>query len=87
MKKTCQLIFPLLALGDSAARAQNKPNAFPEVFGGVASPSGNFAKSDSPNLMLGFAKSGSPLGIQGTVFFGDNMGRALRCRRVQQNRQ
>lgn len=65
-------IFLLTAL--NTAQAQNKPNAFIEVFGGINSPSGNFTRADYSNLSSGFAKSGYLAGVSGAVFFGGNLG-------------
>lgn len=61
-------------MGLLAAQAQNKPNAFIEVFGGSTSPSGQFSKADYHDLTSGFAKSSYVLGVSGAVFFGGNLG-------------
>ncbi|WP_080054244.1 outer membrane beta-barrel protein [Spirosoma aerolatum] len=56
------------------AQAQNKPNAFVEVFGGINTVSGNFSQADYSNASSGFAKAGYVLGVQGAFFFGGNLG-------------
>lgn len=61
-------------VGLSQVRAQNKPNAFLEVFGGLNTVSGNFSQTDYSNSASGFAKAGYVLGAQGAFFFGGNLG-------------
>lgn len=73
-----QILTGLLLLASiSLVQAQNKPNAFVEVFGGVNTAAGNFANSSYENASSGFAKSGYLLGVQGAFFFGGNLGLGL----------
>lgn len=72
--KRISLLIGLLLTPFTVVQAQNKPNAFIEVFGGLTNPSGQFAKSDYNDLTSGFAKSSYVLGASGAVFFGGNLG-------------
>ncbi len=68
------LIFLFVMTGLTTVQAQNKPNTFLEVFGGISAPSGNFNKTDYTNPTSGFARSGYVAGVSGALFFGGNLG-------------
>ncbi len=63
-----------LVLVVTSIRAQNKPKAFIDVFGGLNTASGNFANTTYTSSTSGFARAGSLFGIQGALFFGGNLG-------------
>jgi len=73
MKK---IFFPILVsfLGLTVQAQQKTSHVELSVNGGIASPTGNFSKSDYEDESSGFAKSGGHFNITGTYFLSKHFG-------------